>query len=291
VRVGYVLPNSWGIEQLADVTALAVEAEASGADSLWVSHHVLHVGFVRERLGTLPYHDPLVTLTVVAAATTRARLGVSVLVIPYLHPMPTAKTLATIDCASGGRLVLGVGVGGLRVEHDAIGQVPFARRGRYADEFLDVLHVLWSGTPSSYAGEFFAFEDVQQFPLPVRPGGLPIFVGGGSDAAVRRAVRHGEGFHAIGLDPDDCARLRARLDAALDRLGPADRAHRTHDGFELQVRLHVAADDRDPTGWKRRIDEYAGAGVDEVLLAPQSTDLAEHRRWIGDVLPGVTAPG
>jgi probable F420-dependent oxidoreductase len=277
VRVGYVLPNSWGIEQLADVTALAVDAEARGADSLWVSHHVLHVGFVRERLGTLPYHDPLVTLAVVATATTRARLGVSVLVIPYLHPMPTAKTLATIDRASGGRLVLGVGVGGLRVEHDAIGQVPFEQRGRYADEFLDVLHRLWSGEPSSYAGEFFTFEDVQQFPLPVRPGGLPIFVGGSSDAAFRRAVRHGDGFHAIGLDPDDCARLRSRLDAA-------------REGFELQVRLHVTIDDRDPTEWQRRIDEYAAAGVDEVLLAPQSTDLDEHRRWIGDVVPGVTAP-
>src|SRR5713226_366340 len=164
MRFGYVLPNSWGVERLEDVTALGVEAEEMGVDSLWVSHHVLHVGWVKERLGTLPYHDPLVTLAVVATATSRARLGVSVLVVPYLHPVPTAKTLATIDRHSGGRLIVGVGVGGLRVEHDAVGQVPFEQRGRYADEFLDVLHLLWSGKPSSYSGQFFAFEDVDQFP-------------------------------------------------------------------------------------------------------------------------------
>ena len=201
MRFGYVLPNSWGIDRLDDVTALAVDAEALGADALWVSHHVLHVGFVKERLGKLPYHDPLVTLAVVAGATTCARLGVSVLVVPYLHPMPTAKTIATIDQLSGGRFVLGAGVGGLRVEHDPIGQVPFERRGRYADEFLDVVKLLWSGEPVSYAGEFFNFDGLEQYPTPVRPGGAPIMVGGGSDAALRRAAASTAGTGS-GWSPD-----------------------------------------------------------------------------------------
>jgi probable F420-dependent oxidoreductase len=279
MRLGYVLPNSWGIEHLDDVTALGVEAEAMGVDSLWVSHHLLHVGFVKERLGQLPYHDPLVTLAVVATATSRARLGVSVLVVPYLHPVPTAKTLSTIDRLSGGRVVLGVGVGGLRVEHDAVGQVPFEQRGRYGDEFLDVLHLLWSGEPSSYSGQFFSFTDVEQFPVPVRPGGMPIFVGGGSDAAIRRAVRHGDGFHAIGVEPPAVEQLRSRLGDALEAAG------RSLDGFELQIRLHVPIDDIDTAAWTDRLGAYAEAGVDEVLLAPQSSDLTSHRTWLAAVVP------
>src|SRR5215213_11664425 len=131
MRLGYVVPNSWGIEDPTAVTALAVAAEDRGADSLWVSHHVLHAGWVADRLGGgEPYWDALTTLAVLATATTTARLGTSVLVIPYLHPVPTAKAIATIDHLSGGRLDLGVGVGGLREEHDAVGQVPWEGRGR-----------------------------------------------------------------------------------------------------------------------------------------------------------------
>src|SRR5262249_12935733 len=115
MRIGYVTPNSWGLESPDAVVRLAVEAEERGAHSLWVSHHVLHVGFVGERLqGGRPYHDPLVMLTLFSAATSTARLGTSVLVLPYLHPVPLAKALATIDHASHGRLDVGIGVGGLQ---------------------------------------------------------------------------------------------------------------------------------------------------------------------------------
>ena len=102
-----------------------------------------------DRLGAAPYYDPLITLALLAKATTRARLGTSVLVLPYLRPFPVAKELATIDHVSGGRLEIGVGVGGLQVEHDAVSSVPYAQRGRYSDEFIEVMKQLWTGEPSS----------------------------------------------------------------------------------------------------------------------------------------------
>src|SRR5215510_2439499 len=112
MRFGYVTPNSWGFDTPQQVIDLAVQAEDLGVDSLWVSHHVLHRGFVADRLeNRRPYHDPLVMLAAFATATSRARLGTSVLVVPYLHPMPTAKTLATVDHLSDGRVDVGVGSG------------------------------------------------------------------------------------------------------------------------------------------------------------------------------------
>jgi len=274
---GYVLPNSWGVPHLDDVVALAVRAEQQGAAALWVSHHVLHVGFVGERLGELPYHDPLVTLAVVAGATTHARLGTSVLVVPYLHPMPTAKTVATIDHLSRGRVVLGVGVGNLRVEHDAIGQVAFEQRGRYTDEFLDVVRLLWTPGRHDYHGRFFEFADVAAYPGPFRSEGIPLVVGGRSEGAYRRVARYGAAWHGLGLEPDAVAPVRDGLRAALAEQG--------RDEVPIQLRLHIDPADGDADSWAERFEAYAAAGVDEVLLAPQTTDLAEHWRWLERLRP------
>src|SRR5690606_24200614 len=125
----------------------------------------------------------------IAGATSTPRIGTSVLVVPYLHPMPTAKMLATIDHLSQGRLDAGVGVGGLRDEHDAIAQVAFERRGAYGNEFLEVMRLLWSGRPSSFDGEFFSFDDLEAHPGSYRDTGIPILVGGHGPAALTRAAR------------------------------------------------------------------------------------------------------
>ena len=152
MRIGYVLPNSWGLADPRDDVELAVLAETLGAGSLWVSHHVVHVDFVKERLGTGNYYDPLISLAAAAMATTTARLGTSVLVLGYLDPLVTAKQLATIDWLSHGRVDAGVGVGNLRPEFDVAGKMPFEDRGQYADEFIDVLRQLWApGRPRTQA--------------------------------------------------------------------------------------------------------------------------------------------
>ncbi len=282
MHLGYVTPNSWGLDTPQLVIDLAVRAEALGVHSLWVSHHVLHRGFVGERLGERPYHDPLVMLASFATATHRARLGTSVLVVPYLHPMPTAKTLATLDHLSGGRIDVGVGVGNLRVEHDPIAQVPFEQRGTYGNEFLAVMRLLWSAKSATFAGRHFAFEDVEAHPGPYRPGGLPLLVGGGGRAARARAARHGDGWHGIGLEPDD---VPAHVDALREAFAAEGRAF---DGLPFQLRLHIPVEDLDVDAWRSRRDRYAAAGVTELVLAPQSGDPELHRRWLDALIPELT---
>ncbi|MGE0881088.1 MAG: TIGR03619 family F420-dependent LLM class oxidoreductase [Acidimicrobiia bacterium] len=282
-RIGYVTPNSWGLDTLDQVIDLGVRAENAGAASLWVSHHVLHVGFVGERLGSAPYHDPLITLALLAKATTRARLGTSVLVLPYLRPFPLAKELATIDQVSRGRLEVGVGVGGLQVEHDAVSSVPFAQRGRYSDEFIEVMKQLWTGEPSSFSGSFFSFADVA-----ARPGGyqgrvIPLLIGGHTDAALRRVVKYGDHWHGLNVEPDQAREHKEKLFTMLAAAG------RSTDGFTFQVRLHIDIDAIDVNEWSDKAAAYAQAGVDELVLAPQSGDIAKNERWIDTLVPALTS--
>ncbi|HSS11624.1 MAG TPA: TIGR03619 family F420-dependent LLM class oxidoreductase [Acidimicrobiales bacterium] len=279
MRLGYVTPNSWGLDHPGQVVELAALAESLGAASLWVSHHVVHRGFIAERLGTKPYHDPLVMLSAFAGATNTARLGTSVLVLPYLHPMPTAKALATIDHVSNGRLDFGVGVGNLRAEHDAIGQTPFEQRGAYANEFLEVLQRLWSETPSSFSGRFFSFEDLDAHPGPFQSSGIPIFVGGHGRAAIQRAARFGAGWQGLGIEPE---LVTAELDAVSAAFAAAGRSFNE---LPFQVRLHIPIEDMDVDSWKRRFDAYEAVGVTDLLLAPQSGDFEMHRRWLDALVP------
>jgi probable F420-dependent oxidoreductase len=282
VRIGYVLPNSWGLADPRDDVELAVRAEQLGAHSLWVSHHVIHTDFVAERLGTGNYYDSLISLTAAAMATGRVRLGTSVLVLGYLNPFVTAKQLATIDWLSHGRVDVGVGVGGLRAEFEATRVVPFGSRGRYADEFIDVMKLLWSPGKSTFRGEFFSFEDVEAYPGPYRADGLPILVGGNGSRAVRRVAARGDGWQGTGTQPGDVERVRLQLADELAAVG------RGASGLPLQVRLHVDPADLDSGAWRDRVAAYAAAGVTDLILAPQTRDQNAHRRWLETVLPLLT---
>jgi len=281
VQIGYVLPNSWGLADPREDIELAVLAEQLGAGSLWVSHHVIHTGFVAERLGTGNYYDPLISLAAAATATSRVRLGTSVLVLGYLNPFVTAKQLATIDWLSHGRVDAGVGVGALRAEFAATNVVPFDQRGVYADEFIDVLRLLWTSGPSSYSGQFFSFDDVEAYPGPYRAGGLPILVGGNGGPALRRVAARGDGWHGIGLEPAAARELKNRLTEQLDRAG------RAPEGFPLQVRLHIDASDLDRDVWTGRAADYSAAGVTDLVLAPQTRERDAHRRWLETLLPNL----
>ena len=121
MKFGLTIPNNWGFEDPQDVIKIAIKAEELGYDSIWVNHHVFNAGYIHERLGHKPYYDALTTLTYAAALTRNVRLGTTVLVLPYLNPMVLAKALATLDVLSGGRLTVGVGVGALEHESNALG--------------------------------------------------------------------------------------------------------------------------------------------------------------------------
>ena len=192
MKYGFVVPNNFGIEDPHQLIHLGKRAEELGFDSLWVNHHVLNVGYVQERLGNRPYHDALVTLTWLAAETRRVKLGTSVLVMPYLHPMVLAKELATLDCLSRGRLVVGLGAGSLPDENAALG-VPYESRGRYCNEFLQVMRLLWTTEEASFAGEFFSFENILTSPKPLQTPHPRMVIGGNRSAALKRVAQFGDG--------------------------------------------------------------------------------------------------
>jgi len=222
MRIGVSLPNvgiDHGKETLLPV---AEAAERLGFDSVWAAHHVV-LPYEREsrypyqRSGTevamtpgMQWLDPIVTLSAIAAVSERVRLGTSVFVLPYRDPVTLAAELAALDVLSEGRLVLGVGVGWMREEFEAIG-IPAAERGARTDEHLQVMKTLWSEDPASFEGRFTRFENVVLATTPRTEGGPPIWIGGNTDAALRRALRFGSGWHGFEVFPEEIADLRERL--------------------------------------------------------------------------------
>ena len=174
----------------------AALAEQTALESLWVVDHVAIPPEDSEGSGGR-YVDPLATLAWLAGATSRLRLGVGVLVLPYRPALPTAKQIAAIQELSGGRLILGVGVGWMPAEFRALG-VPRSRRGRAADAALDLLHRCFAGDEVVENGQRFLFK-----PRPPKP---PVLVGGGPPHALARAARYGDGWLPMALPPDKLAR-------------------------------------------------------------------------------------
>ena len=217
MRFGFVVPNNFGIADPGELVQLGRLAEELGFHSVWVNHHVLNVGYVEERLGDAPYHDALMTLAWIGAATERVKVGTSVLVMPYLHPMVLAKELATLDHLTGGRLVVGLGVGSNPGEHEVLGVVPYAQRGRYSNEFLAVLRALWADDDASFSGEFFAFENLKTSPKPLQRPGPQILVGGNRPPALARAGRFADGWHGMSLKPDSVRKRLPELQATCCR--------------------------------------------------------------------------
>jgi len=187
-------------------------AEAAGFDSLFAVEHVVWPEnytsvYPYGPTGRLPGEpsvklpDPLIWLTWVAAATTRLRFMTAVMILPQRNPLVLAKEVATLDYLSGGRFELGIGVGWLKEEFEALG-IPFERRGKRADEYIGAMRALWASDAASFAGEFVNFDKVSSNPKPVAKS-VPIIVGGHSEAAARRAGRLGDGFFpSIGSQVD-----------------------------------------------------------------------------------------
>lgn len=181
---------------------LAVYAESLGFDALWIGEHLaFHV----------PAFDALTTMAAVAARTTRIGIGVAAVLLPLRPAAVIAKAATTVDRISGGRLRLGIGVGGeFPKEFDVVG-IPLRERGRRTDEAIAILRVLWAPGPASYQGRFVQFEDVHMEPKPVQPGGPPILVGGRSDRAMRRAATLGDGFMPYMYTPEQFSEARHRV--------------------------------------------------------------------------------
>lgn len=183
---------------------------ALGYHLVMISDHVAMTSDVTVRYPA-PFYDPFTSLAWLAGQTRRIELGTTVVILPYRHPLLTARLCANVDRLSGGRFIFGVGVGWARQEFEALG-LPFERRGAMSNEYLDVITRCWTADVVSYDGRFVSFRDVDTTPRPLRRPRPPIWVGGPTDAALRRAVRFGDAWHPIRI------RLSWVRDTGLPRL-------------------------------------------------------------------------
>jgi probable F420-dependent oxidoreductase len=192
-----------------DLAVIATAADGLGFDFLTCSEHVVVPTADRAFRGEM-YWDPLATLAFLAARTTRIRLATSVLVLGYHHPLEIAKRYGTLDRISGGRLVLGVGVGSLETEFELLG-ASFADRGERADDSLRALRASMSTPEPAYAGRYFSYSGISLRPCALQPC-VPIWVGGRTRRSLRRAVELAEGWMPFGLGVDDIAAMLAGVD-------------------------------------------------------------------------------
>ena len=210
MNFGVWIPNCRHLATPAIIRSTAVRAEALGYDSVWVSDHVVvpHANVVN--FGETIF-DPLVTLGVVAGATSRVRLGTTVLIVPYRNAVVTAKMISSLDALSGGRVVFGIGAGWLAAESAMLG-VPFAERGAMTDEYLQAMQELWTARAPSFSGKYTRFSGLTFEPKPVQKPHPPIWVGGHSRAALRRTAQFGAAWHPINLPPAELRAGRAELE-------------------------------------------------------------------------------
>jgi probable F420-dependent oxidoreductase len=210
MRYGFYLPTRGPAATPAALQTLVQRAEALGFDSVVIGDHIVFPIEVDSKYpytvsGAFPGHgDALEQLTLmafIAAKTTRLRLITSVMILPHRNPVVTAKMLATIDVLSQGRVTVGVGVGWLREEFEALQAPPFAHRGVASDEYLQIFQTLWTQDPATFAGEFYQFKALRCLPHPIQKPHPPIWIGGHSRPALRRVARYGDGWHPVGANP------------------------------------------------------------------------------------------
>jgi probable F420-dependent oxidoreductase len=309
--IGVTLPTSGGAADPGALGALAQTAEDLGYDSVWISDHVVVPATIAStypyaadgRFGTSAtqaYLEPLTSLGYLAGVTRRVRLGVAVLVLPYRHPLLTAKMVTTLDNLSGGRIDLGVGVGWMREEFEALGQPTYAERGAATDEQLQIFKTVWTQDIAGFDGRFYPFAPVGALPHPLQKPYPPIWVGGHSRPALRRTARYADGWLPIvgrpgaDLPPDAFAGLVQQLRQEIERAG--------RDPASVKVRLETTILFEDGAGRPlngspeqvaAEAARYRRAGAEAFLVNLGARPAADYerrlRRLAEEVMPALSA--
>jgi probable F420-dependent oxidoreductase len=261
VQLDLWLPTASPMTTPELLDAVAKGAQHRDIGTIWVGEHVVlfpdyasHYPYAED--GRIPAPpgsgllEPLVTLTYLAARTSTVRLGTAMLLLPQRNPVYVAKEVSTLDWLSGGRVDLGVGVGWLKEEFEAL-NVPWERRGQRTDEYLEVLRTLWVDDTSSFHGELYDLDPCEMFPKPCQQP-VPVHIGGETPAAMRRAARLAQGWHTFNRTPEELASGLAELDGHLEAAGRSR--------SDLRVTVCPYFKPLTPEG----VEQYAEAGADAV---------------------------
>ena len=248
------------------ITSFVTSAEELGFTTVWLYEHVLLLNSFASQYPFLDKEDesglavamdmdfinPYIAGAFAAASTKKIRLATGVSIVPEYNPLLLSKLVASLDFLSGGRFALGIGMGWLKEEYDAMG-VPWERRGARMDEYVEVMRETWSPGPSTFEGEFAQFKDVLCFPKPVNGSSLPILIGGNSDKASQRAARYGDGLYMYGMKP---AEAKPLIELTRERLEANGRGDVPFE-FAVAGRTSITPDD---------LPAYEEIGVNEVSL-------------------------
>ncbi len=281
MEFGFALPGRGPLARPDLLLAFARKAEQLGYSSLFVSDHVVLPAASKS---PYPYHpsgqfpggafqdylEPLTLITHLASRTKKIKLGTSVLVVPYRNPLVTAKQLATLDVLSGGRVILGCGAGWLEEEFAALQTPPFKERGRVTDEYLRLMRACWTEERVSFEGRYYRMNDVVFLPKPIQKPGIPIWIGGHTGAAIRRAGELGDGWHPIGLRPPALlppSEYAEKVGQLHDR---ARRAGRDPGSIALTFRAPVEI-------WPKRAKPPAGRGMFRGTAAQLIADIRQYQ--------------
>ena len=315
MEFGLALPGRGPLAKPELVLRMATRADALRYDSIFVTDHVVLPASMARSVypysttgqfaggAAQDYLEPLATLGYLAHATKRVRLGTSVLVVPYRNPLVAAKTLATIDQLSGGRVILGAGVGWLREEFDALAAPAFEARGAVTDEYLRLMRATWTVDPVTFEGKHYRIRDVHALPKPAQRGGIPIWIGGHTDGALKRAGTLGDAWHPIGLRPpamllpDEYAQKVKQIHAWAQRAGREPSAIRLTLRAPMEVRpkgTKAAGGSRPllqgtPAEVAADLQQYVALGVSHFVFDPTVPDvkavLANLERFADEVRP------
>lgn len=257
-----------GVGPMADPERLrraARKADQLGFHSLWLFEHTAFPTEIPESYGKIPFSpemsflEPVTTLAYLAAETKHIRLGTGILLLALRHPLQVAKAISTLDVFSGGRAMLGVGLGWLVEEYQALG-IPFRQRVGRVSESVEVLRKIWASGKLRHEGRYYSFAEVTSYPLPLQPGGPPIWFGGFAEPALKRAVEMGDGW--LGTE--------GRLDKLVQRIGKIKEYARQIGKSEFTVAVGA-----NPEISREDVDQLRQAGADQINLSFRSGEASE----------------
>ena len=286
MKYGVILPNVGPLAHIDSLTCIAQRAERLGYDGAFLSDHIaipanLRSAYPYRSDGRFPLTagdrilEPVTTLAYLAAVTTRLRLGFSVLVLPYRHPALNAKMLGTLDVISSGRLIVGAGVGWMAEEFAALDS-DFAARGAVTDEHIALLKAFWTNPEPEVHGAHYNVAGLGMTPIPVSQPHPPIWTGGVSPPALRRAADLADGWHGVRQSPQDVSRVVRRIGELRTPRGE------NMEGFTISLRAGLEISD-EPFGGASRtplrgsadqvagdLAEYSRAGLDYLVVEPRA---------------------